>query len=171
VGLTGYIDSGRSPDDFFGGNGGRLGSFLDEDLDDRQVSIRAEVLGAAEDGIYQNWVTVRDGCGRSDQLFWVPVAVARQFGYSETSDDEESVGEEGEEVEEVVDEDEDEDGEEEEEEEEVLVKVEVVEVWVEDGVKGKDNHKVGEGKGKEVEDKEEVEDEMAHLIDRLAIFT
>lgn len=160
---------GQGASSFFGGNvpGDNPGSILDEDMDERQVSIRAEVL-AAENIYSDEWIFLHGDTGRT---FVIPVTVARHCGYSEQPEEDES--EEKEEVEE----------EEEEVEEEVQEVVVVVEQEdeekededaaleeVKEGVKGKDDEG-GEPARKEDQDKGESEDEMAQLVSRLTIST
>lgn len=146
--------------------GKRPGGKLDENLDDDQVQLRAQILGASKvEAKSGDRVSVADGMGISERMFLIPVAVARHFGWKE-SDGEERVEEEEEVV--VVVEVEEEFYEEKEQEVVEVVK-EVVEVQVEDGVKGKDNQRAGEGEANEEQDEGEGEDEMAQLIGRLAI--
>lgn len=98
---------------FFGGNfpGHNPGSVWDEDLDGRQLNIRAKVL-AAEDSYPEEWAALSDG--HRGRTFEVPGTIALCCGYSEQlgegqSEEEEVEVEVVEEVEEEEVEDEDED--------------------------------------------------------------
>lgn len=185
---------------FFGGNfpGDKPGSVWGEDMGERQISIRANVL-AAEDSYPEEWAALSDGhWGRT---FEVPKTVALYCGYSEQSGEDQSEEREEVEEEDEEDEDEDEDGDEEvevededevedevEEEEVVVVGVAVVEQEEEEEnedeeavaeevkkkVKGKDNDQDGKPERKDEEDenrREGEEDEMAQCISSLAIST
>lgn len=161
---------------FFGGNfpGHNPGSVWDEDLDGRQLNIRAKVL-AAEDSYPEEWAALSDG--HRGRTFEVPGTIALCCGYSEQLGEGRSEEEEEEVEVEVV--------EEEVEEEEVVVVVvaeqeekedkdgEAVVERVKEEVKGKDGDQDGEPERKEEEDENEREgeDEIAQLIGRLAIST
>lgn len=121
---------------FFSGNvpGHNPGSVWDEDLDGRQLNIRAKVL-AAEDSYPEEWAALGDG--HWGRRFEVPGTIAlccgysEQFGEGQSEEEEEEV--EVEVVEEVEEQEvEDEDEMEEVEEEEVEEEVEVVEEEVEE---------------------------------------
>lgn len=152
--------SQRSSDIFFTA-GQRPSGKPDENLDDDQVRIRAQILGALDVvADSQHWVSLTCGIGASEGGFPVPVAVARHFGYKE-SDEEESVEEElvekvvveeGMVVEEVF-----------KEKEQEVVK-EVVEAEVEDEVKGKDNYKAGKCKCSRCKEREQIDEEFDKLF-------
>lgn len=137
----------------------------DENLDDDQVRIRAQILGALDvEADSQGWVSLTSEIGASEGEFPVPVAVARHFGYEE-SDVEESeeeelvevvVVEEGMVGEEVFDE--------EKKQEVVEVVKEVVEAEVEDGVEGKDNDQAGKCKCSRCKEREQLDEEFDQLF-------
>jgi len=80
VGLTGFVPEPSSNSFFHSGE--CTGENTDEDLDDRQVGIRAKVLLATEDLYPDQWVTLIRHSGRT---FDVPVTVARHCGFVEAS--------------------------------------------------------------------------------------